>query len=116
MLRVVGAPGDPATRIENRLGESAINPYLCMAVQVHAGLSGMALQLEPSRVTDAPNAGVAPASELRIPGNLGGAVAAFRAESAMQECRVQLVRCCIFACTDRATWRLQGQFRLDPNR
>src|SRR5205807_35718 len=28
MLRVLGAPGDPATRIENRLGEPAANPYL----------------------------------------------------------------------------------------
>ncbi len=85
MLRVVGAAGDPATRIENRLGEPAANPYLYMAAQVHAGLSGMALQLEPSRATDTPYAVVAPAGELQIPGNLGDAVAAFQADSAMRE-------------------------------
>lgn len=85
MLRVVGAAGDPATRIENRLGEPAANPYLYMAAQVHAGLSGMALQLEPSRATDTPYADVAPAGELQIPGNLGDAVAAFQADSAMRE-------------------------------
>src|SRR3546814_5616935 len=28
MARVLGAPGDPASRIENRLGEPAANPYL----------------------------------------------------------------------------------------
>ena len=85
MLRVVGAAGDPATRIENRLGEPAANPYLYMAAQVHAGLSGMAVQLEPSRATDTPYADVAPAGELQIPGNLGDAVAAFQADSAMRE-------------------------------
>ena len=28
MIRVLGAPGDPATRLENRIGEPAANPYL----------------------------------------------------------------------------------------
>jgi glutamine synthetase len=45
----------------------------------------MALQLEPSRATDTPYADVAPAGELQIPGNLGDAVAAFQADSAMRE-------------------------------
>jgi glutamine synthetase len=36
LLRVVGGSGDAATRIENRLGEPAANPYLYMAAQVHA--------------------------------------------------------------------------------
>lgn len=40
LLRVVGGSGDAATRIENRLGEPAANPYLYMAAQVHAGLDG----------------------------------------------------------------------------
>ncbi|MFN7001522.1 MAG: NAD(P)-binding domain-containing protein, partial [Elioraea tepidiphila] len=31
MLRALGRPGDPATRIENRVGEPAANPYLYMA-------------------------------------------------------------------------------------
>jgi hypothetical protein len=41
MLRVVGAAGDTATRIENRLGEPLANPYLAIAAQVFAGLDGL---------------------------------------------------------------------------
>jgi glutamine synthetase len=37
MLRVLGGPGDPATRIENRIGEPGANPYLYFASQIHAG-------------------------------------------------------------------------------
>jgi glutamine synthetase len=54
MLRVVGACGDEATRIENRIGEPAANPYLYMASQVHAGLDGIARRLQPPAATDAP--------------------------------------------------------------
>jgi glutamine synthetase len=45
MLRVVGGPGDPATRIENRIGEPGANPYLYFASQIHAGMDGMHRQL-----------------------------------------------------------------------
>ncbi len=41
LLRVIGGPGDPATRIENRAGEPAANPYLYFASQVYAGLDGI---------------------------------------------------------------------------
>jgi len=53
MLRVIGGPGDPATRIENRIGEPAANPYLYFASQVVAGLDGLArrLPLPPSADT-----------------------------------------------------------------
>ncbi|MGE5638772.1 MAG: glutamine synthetase family protein [Clostridia bacterium] len=53
MLRVIGAPGDPATRIENRIGEPAANPYLYFASQVVAGLDGLErkLPLPPSADT-----------------------------------------------------------------
>ncbi len=54
MLRVIGAPGDAATRIENRLGEPLANPYLCLAGQVFAGLDGLARQLEPGAAVRAP--------------------------------------------------------------
>jgi glutamine synthetase len=47
MLRVVGGPGDSATRIENRLGEPMANPYLYIASQIYAGLDGIARQLLP---------------------------------------------------------------------
>jgi glutamine synthetase len=45
MLRVLGGPGDPATRIENRIGEPAANPYLYFASQIHCGLDGMEKKL-----------------------------------------------------------------------
>ena len=53
MLRVIGGPGDPATRIENRIGEPAANPYLYFASQIHSGLDGLAnrLPLPPSADT-----------------------------------------------------------------
>jgi len=41
LLRVIGGPGNPGTRIENRIGESAANPYLYFASQIHSGLDGM---------------------------------------------------------------------------
>ena len=42
-----GRPGDPATRIENRVGEPAANPYLFIMSQIVAGLDGIAKKLEP---------------------------------------------------------------------
>jgi glutamine synthetase len=45
MLRVLGGPGDPATRIENRIGEPGANPYLYCASQIHAGLDGIERKL-----------------------------------------------------------------------
>ena len=45
LMRVLGAPGDPATRLENRAGEPAANPYLYMASQIVAGLDGIARKL-----------------------------------------------------------------------
>jgi glutamine synthetase len=41
LLRVLGGPGDPATRIENRIGEPGANPYLYFASQIHSGMDGM---------------------------------------------------------------------------
>lgn len=41
MLRVLGAPGDPATHVENRVGEPMANPYLYLASQVVCGTRGM---------------------------------------------------------------------------
>ena len=47
MLRVIGAPGDTGTRIENRIGEPAANPYLYFASQIYAGLDGIAKKMDP---------------------------------------------------------------------
>ncbi len=81
MLRVVGGAGDPATRIENRLGEPAANPYLYMAAQIHAGLDGLAHGLVPSPATEAPYAHEAD----RIPTTLPEALAALENDAALTE-------------------------------
>lgn len=47
MVRVLGGPGDPATRLENRIGEPMANPYLFIAQQIVAGLAGVNAKLEP---------------------------------------------------------------------
>ncbi len=47
MARVLGAPHDPATRIENRIGEPSANPYLYIAAQIVAGLDGIASKRAP---------------------------------------------------------------------
>ena len=54
MLRVVSAPNDAGSRIENRVGEPAANPYLYMASQIYAGLDGIDNRLEPAIPVDAP--------------------------------------------------------------
>jgi glutamine synthetase len=54
MVRVLGAPKDPATHLENRIGEPLANPYLYMASQIHAGLDGITRKLDPGPSADAP--------------------------------------------------------------
>ena len=41
MIRVLGGVSDPATRLENRIGEPAANPYLYILSQIVAGLAGI---------------------------------------------------------------------------
>ena len=54
MVRVMGASGDPATHLENRIGEPLANPYLYMASQIYAGLDGIARKLDPGPSADEP--------------------------------------------------------------
>ena len=54
MIRVLGGVGDPATRLENRIGEPAANPYLYVLSQVVAGLAGIEGGLEPPPADDEP--------------------------------------------------------------
>jgi glutamine synthetase len=56
LLRVVGGPGDAATRIENRIAEPMANPYLALAAQVWAGLDGLQRRLDPGPACEAPYA------------------------------------------------------------
>jgi len=81
MLRVLGAPGDPASRIENRVGEPTANPYLYLATQVLSGLDGMAHAMDPGPSADAPYD--TPAEQL--PRTLDAALAALRADPVLVE-------------------------------
>ena len=54
MIRVLGGADDPATRLENRIGEPAANPYLYMASQILSGLDGVDRKLDPGPSADTP--------------------------------------------------------------
>lgn len=77
MVRAVGGPGDKGSRIENRIGDPAANPYLYLASQLLAGLDGVERELEPPPPTDDPYA----ADATPLPRNLIDAVRALKADS-----------------------------------
>jgi glutamine synthetase len=78
MLRLVGEGA--STRLENRIGEPAANPYAYLASQIHAGLDGIERRLEPPPASDSPYAaGAAPA----LPTSLGAALDALQADGAL---------------------------------
>ncbi|MEM7633658.1 MAG: glutamine synthetase family protein [Pseudomonadota bacterium] len=54
MVRAIGGPGDPATRVENRAAEAAANPYLHLAAQIWAGLDGVDNTRDPGPAADTP--------------------------------------------------------------
>jgi glutamine synthetase len=74
MVRVIGPAGDPATHLENRVGEPGANPYLYMASQIAAGLEGIATGADPGPAADTPYSADAP----RLPRTLLEAIAALR--------------------------------------
>ncbi|HME28832.1 MAG TPA: glutamine synthetase family protein [Pseudolabrys sp.] len=76
MIRVLGQPGDPDTRLENRVGEPAANPYLYVASQIYSGLDGIARRLDPGPSADTPYEAVA----ALLPKNLTEAVTALRVD------------------------------------
>ena len=47
MLRTLLAPGDPASRVENRVPDSTANPYFALAFQILSGLDGLENGLIP---------------------------------------------------------------------
>jgi glutamine synthetase len=81
MVRVLGGAGDRATRLENRVGEPAANPYLYMASQVLAGLDGIARRLDPGPSADAPYE----AKAVPLPKSLAEAVVALRGDAFFRE-------------------------------
>ncbi len=81
MVRVLGGPGDPATRLENRVGEPAANPYLYIASQIYSGLDGIARRRDPGPSADTPYETKAPL----LPKDLGEALAALRANEVFRK-------------------------------
>ena len=80
LLRVVGGPGNPATRIENRIGEPAANPYLYIASQIWSGLDGLARRPALPPAVDTPYEAKAPL----LPRSLGEALGALREDKALR--------------------------------
>ncbi|WP_375341722.1 glutamine synthetase family protein [Patulibacter defluvii] len=78
MVRAVGGVGDPATRLENRSGEPAANPYLYVAAQIVSGLDGIDRELDPGEPTENPYA----AEARRLPASLAEALDALAADGA----------------------------------
>jgi glutamine synthetase len=81
MLRALGRPGDPATRLENRVGEPAANPYLYMASQLAFGLDGIAHRQDPGPPADTPYETQADP----LPRSLGEALAALEADDVARD-------------------------------
>jgi len=76
MIRAIGGPGVESTRLENRSGEPAANPYLYVASQVVCGLDGIARRLDPGPPAEEPYRLSAP----RLPRSLGEALGALAAD------------------------------------
>ena len=81
LLRVVGGPNDPATRIENRIGEPAANPYLYLASQVYSGLDGIARKLPLPPSADTPYEAKADA----LPKTLSEALSLLRGDACLKK-------------------------------
>ncbi len=74
MIRLLGGANNPATRLENRIGEPAANPYLYMASQILSGLDGVDRKLDPGPSADTPYETTAPL----LPKTLREAVSALK--------------------------------------
>ncbi len=81
MVRVLGGANDNATRLENRVGEPAANPYLYFSSQVLSGLDGIHRELEPGPSADAPYE--TPAQYL--PHTLADAIECLRNDACLRE-------------------------------
>jgi glutamine synthetase len=77
MIRILGGAQDPATRIENRVGEPAANPYLYALSQIVAGLDGIECDLDPGPPDEEPYS----ADRARLPANLSAALDALEQDS-----------------------------------
>lgn len=81
MVRAIGGPDDPGTRLENRSGEPAANPYLYIASQIVCGLDGLDRELDPG----APTVDPYDADARRLPSSLMQALDALNADDLFAE-------------------------------
>ena len=81
MIRVLGGAKNHATRLENRIGEPAANPYLYMASQILSGLDGVDRKLDPGPSADTPYETTAPL----LPKTLREAVSALKDDPFFRE-------------------------------
>lgn len=81
MVRALGRPGDAATRLENRVGEPAANPYLYLASQLAFGLDGISAKRDPGPSADTPYETAAP----MLPRSLAEAVGALDANAVARQ-------------------------------
>lgn len=79
--RVISSPGDKASRVENRAGEPAANPYLYLASQLFAGLDGVSRGIDPGEPVESPYAADVP----MLPTNLADALDHLEASSFYRE-------------------------------
>jgi glutamine synthetase len=81
MVRVLGGHDDPATRLENRVGEPAANPYLYILSQIVAGLDGMEKKLDPGPADEEPYGADRP----RLPQSLPAALDALEGDAVFRK-------------------------------
>ena len=81
MARVLGGHEDRATRIENRVGEPAANPYLYFASQIFSGLDGIDHRIDPGDSADNPYASPARA----LPATLFAALSELGRDAVLRE-------------------------------
>lgn len=81
MIRALMKPGDPASRVENRVAETAANPYYFFASQILSGLSGIRNGMTPPDPVETPYANEATS----LPRSMIAAVEAFGASDLYRE-------------------------------
>lgn len=74
MVRALAAEGYQDSRVENRIGEPAANPYLYFASQILSGLDGIERELAPPQPVERPYENDSPA----LPKNLMEAIMALK--------------------------------------
>jgi glutamine synthetase len=81
MVRAIGGPDDPASRVENRSGEPAANPYLYILSQLVSGMDGLDRHLDPGAPTENPYVDTAQS----LPKTLGSAIDALEADTVFRD-------------------------------